>query len=176
VLLPEPRGWLVTAVAEHARAHGGDDAGSWAVVAATWDEIGQPYPAAIARFHQADALLRTGGERTEATTVAREALTVAERIGAVPLAAEVRHLARRGRLELAPNGAPADAPAPGLNVTARELDVLRLLADGYTNRQIGEALFISEKTASVHVTNLLRKLGVPNRVEAAAVAHRAGIR
>jgi len=60
-------------------------------------------------------------------------------------------------------------------VTRRELEVLNLVADGRTNRQIGELLFISEKTASVHVTNLLRKLGVANRVEAAAVARRTGL-
>ena len=60
-------------------------------------------------------------------------------------------------------------------MTRRELDVLRLLAAGQTNRQIGESLFISEKTASVHVTNLLRKLGVPNRIEAAAIAQRLGL-
>jgi DNA-binding NarL/FixJ family response regulator len=60
-------------------------------------------------------------------------------------------------------------------VTRRELEVLNLVADGRTNRQIGELLFISEKTASVHVTNLLRKLGVANRVEAATMAQRTGL-
>jgi DNA-binding NarL/FixJ family response regulator len=60
-------------------------------------------------------------------------------------------------------------------VTRRELEVLNLVADGRTNRQIGELLFIREKTASVHVTNLLRKLGVANRREAAAVAQRTGL-
>jgi DNA-binding NarL/FixJ family response regulator len=67
------------------------------------------------------------------------------------------------------------APGPLLDVTPRELDVLRLVAQGRTNRQIGELLFISEKTASVHVTNLLRKLGVASRVEAAALAVRTGV-
>jgi DNA-binding NarL/FixJ family response regulator len=62
-----------------------------------------------------------------------------------------------------------------VHVTRRELEVLRLVVDGQTNRQIGQTLFISEKTASVHITNLLRKLGVANRVEAAAVARQAGL-
>jgi DNA-binding NarL/FixJ family response regulator len=97
-------------------------------------------------------------------------------LGAEPLAARIRQLAQRGRLDLSGDGAQAARdPAAALNVTPREIDVLRLLADGRTNRQIGEALFISEKTASVHVTNLLRKLGVPNRVEAAAIAQRVGL-
>jgi DNA-binding NarL/FixJ family response regulator len=76
--------------------------------------------------------------------------------------------------------APAGRSSPrqrGLDrpVTPREAEVLGHLANGRTNRQIAEALFISEKTASVHVTNLLRKLGVTSRVEAAAIAQRAGL-
>ncbi len=176
-LLPEPAAWLVTAEAEHARAWGRDDAAVWADVAATWDEVGQPFPAATARYRQADALLRGHGERADAVTVARKALRVADELGAEPLAIAVRQLARRSRLELADSApAPERDPLAALNVTRRELDVLRLLAEGRTNRQIGAALFISEKTASVHVTNLLRKLGVTNRVEAAAIAQRVGLR
>ena len=69
---------------------------------------------------------------------------------------------------------PAEAPAP-YRLTERELAVLRLLAVGRTNAQIGAELFISPKTASVHVTSILRKLGVAGRVQAAAVAERAGL-
>jgi DNA-binding CsgD family transcriptional regulator len=174
VLLPEPAAWLVTAEAEHARAWGGDDAATWAEVAATWDQVGQPFPAAVARCRQADALLRSRGSRDDASVVARQALGVADELGAQPLAVAVRELARRSRLDL-DHAAPQRDPVAGLNVTRRELDVLRLLAAGQTNRQIGESLFISEKTASVHVTNLLRKLGVPNRIEAAAIAQRLGL-
>ncbi|MCU1656332.1 MAG: helix-turn-helix transcriptional regulator [Pseudonocardiales bacterium] len=182
IALPEPRGWLVAAEAEHARAYGRDDAQTWGEVAASWEDIGQPWRVATARYRQADALLRARGDRTAAATLARQALAVAESLGAEPLAADVRQLAQRGRLDLTdranrsgPANVAAADPAARLNVTRRELDVLRLLADGQTNRQIGQTLFISEKTASVHVTNLLRKLGVPNRVEAAAVAQRAGL-
>ncbi|HYU65436.1 MAG TPA: AAA family ATPase [Jatrophihabitantaceae bacterium] len=173
-LLPESRAWLVTADAQHERLLGRDTAAGWAAVADIWDDVGQPHPVAMARYRQADALLRARGDRDDAARVARDALRIAERLGAEPLAARIRQLAQRGRLEL--SGAPAARdPAAALNITPREIDVLRLLADGRTNRQIGEALFISEKTASVHVTNLLRKLGVPNRVEAAAIAQRVGL-
>ena len=67
------------------------------------------------------------------------------------------------------------APADAFGLTDREYAVLRLLGQGRTNAQIGETLFISTKTASVHVSNILRKLGVATRVEAAAVAARAGL-
>ena len=175
VLLPEPAAWLVTAEAEHARAWGGGDAVTWAEVAAAWDQVGQPFPAAGARYRQADALLRSRGSRHDASVVARQALRVARKLGAQPLAVAVRELARRSRLDLDHPATHQRDPVAGLNVTRRELDVLRLLAAGQTNRQIGESLFISEKTASVHVTNLLRKLGVPNRIEAAAIAQRLGL-
>ena len=62
-----------------------------------------------------------------------------------------------------------------LGLTAREAEVLALVATGGTNRQIGEQLFMSEKTVSVHVSHILRKLGVTSRVDAAAVAQRVGI-
>ena len=175
-LLPESRAWLATADAQYERLLGRDTAAGWAAVADIWDDVGQPHPVAMARYRQADALLRARGDRDDAARVARDALRIAERLGAEPLAARIRQLAQRGRLELSGDGAQAARdPAAALNVTPREIDVLRLLADGRTNRQIGEALFISEKTASVHVTNLLRKLGVPNRVEAAAIAQRVGL-
>jgi DNA-binding NarL/FixJ family response regulator len=106
----------------------------------------------------------------------------------VPLAAETEAVARRARITLAeadpagPVSSPADAtltparrePAP-LGLTDREVDVPRLVAAGRTNPQIAEALYISRKTASHHVSNILRKLGVPTRVEAAGVAHRLGL-
>jgi len=172
VLLPGSRGWLTTANAEHQRTWSRDQPADWEAVATVWDEVGQPYPAARALYRQAAALLRDGGDRATAADVARQALAVAGSLGAGPLATEIRQLARRGRLDL---DLPDHAPRPALDVTPRELDVLRLLAAGRTNRQIGEALFISEKTASVHVTNLLRKLGVHSRVEAAAVAQNVGL-
>jgi DNA-binding NarL/FixJ family response regulator len=88
------------------------------------------------------------------------------------LQAALEALARRGRLDLGV-GRPAERRLAGL--TPRELEVLRLLVEGRSNRQIAEQLFISDKTASVHVTNLLAKLGVHSRLEAAAMARRLGL-
>ena len=101
--------------------------------------------------------------------------------GRPPLDAEVQALARRARLDLAPHAAAAappsgaSTPAEQLGLTPREVEVLALVAAGRSNRQIAQALFISPKTASVHVSNILAKLGVAGRVEAAAIAHRLGL-
>jgi len=107
---------------------------------------------------------------------------VAVRLGAAPLRRELERLARRGRVRLEPPSEPAhpaetEAPsaARSLGLTRREEEVLALVAAGRTNRQVAEALFISEKTASIHVSHILAKLGVGGRVEAAAVAHRLGL-
>ena len=171
-LLPEPAAWLQTAEAEHAAARGNDTAQMWADVADTWDRVGQPYRNAEAQYRQADALLRQHGDRDRARSLAAAALKVAERLGAAPLAADIRQLAQRARLDLEPTPAHQPEPETGLAITAREAEVLALLATGRTNREIARTLYISEKTASVHVSNLLRKLGVGSRVEAAAIAQR----
>ena len=87
----------------------------------------------------------------------------------------MRLLAQRGRLDLTDSSEPAAAtvdPLRALGISAREAEVLRLLGLGRTNRQIADELYISEKTASVHVSHLLRKLGVANRMEASAIAQR----
>jgi DNA-binding NarL/FixJ family response regulator len=100
-------------------------------------------------------------------------------MGAWPLVKEAEALGRRGRLRTeadAPAAAPdAEDPASRLGLTPRELEVLLLVAEGRTNREIGATLFMSEKTASVHVSRILAKLDVGGRVEAAAVAHRLGL-
>jgi DNA-binding NarL/FixJ family response regulator len=105
-------------------------------------------------------------------------LETAERLGAGWLAGEARALAARARLhpegdDGAADEAPDDLEPFGL--TARERQVLELLAGGATNRQIGESLYMAEKTASVHVSRILSKLDVRSRTEAAAVAHRLGL-
>jgi DNA-binding NarL/FixJ family response regulator len=102
---------------------------------------------------------------------AQAAHKTALRLGAEPLQTALELLARRGRLDLV--GVPAERGLAGL--TPRELEVLRLLVEGRSNRQIAEELFISGKTASVHVTNILAKLGVHSRLEAAATARRLGL-
>ena len=106
----------------------------------------------------------------------REAHAVAARLGAEPLLRELELLAQRARLDLAPAQAAVSAGKAGLEevlgVTSREGEVLDLLARGYTNREIAAMLVISVKTVSVHVSHILRKLGAPNRLEAAAIVHR----
>jgi DNA-binding NarL/FixJ family response regulator len=93
----------------------------------------------------------------------------------VPLLDRVEALAARARVELEGDSLPPPSPADGLGLTPREAEVLALVAAGLSNRQIGERLFIADKTASVHVSNILAKLGVRSRGEAAALAHRSGL-
>ncbi len=155
---------------------------------AAWEQAGHPYQLAMARWRAAEALLARRGDRRDrdlAAELLRRGHATAVELGAAPLRAELERLARLGRVELTAGAAadgqapdrPADATAPAaaLGLTARELEVLALVAEGRSNRQVGEALFISAKTASVHVSNILAKLGVASRVEAAAVAHRLGL-
>jgi len=98
---------------------------------------------------------------------------VAVRLGAVPLRTAVEALVRRGRLDVAVPGVRAGEISAVL--TPREAEVLRLLALGRTNRQIGTELYISEKTASVHVSNILAKFGAGSRTEAVAIAAQRGL-
>jgi len=124
------------------------------------------------------------GDRNRAEEILRATLAWATGVGAEPLRRDVESLARRARLDLtAPS--PADtppsgdrrmrAPADPYGLSRRERDVLALLVEGRTNREIGATLFISEKTASVHVTHILDKLGVTSRGAAAALAARGGL-
>jgi DNA-binding NarL/FixJ family response regulator len=128
----------------------------------------------------AEAMLAAGAARAEAGLVLRRAGAVARDLGTRWLEREAAALARRARIDLDRDPAPAPAPtapSPGkeLGLTRREEEVLALVADGRTNRQIAELLFITDKTASVHVSCILAKLGVTNRSEAAAAAHRLGL-
>ncbi|WP_261993143.1 helix-turn-helix transcriptional regulator [Streptomyces sp. adm13(2018)] len=160
---------------EIARAEGRETAARWAEVVAAFEPLARPHQLARARHRLADALLVEGGRREEATALLREAHATAVRLGARPLREDVELLAARARLSLAEEKrAPAPAePGDGtFGLTPREQDVLRLVAAGRTNRQIAEELFISPKTASVHVSHILAKLGVSGRGEAAALAHR----
>ncbi|MEV8309870.1 AAA family ATPase [Streptomyces flavidovirens] len=187
--------------AELRRAEGLATADDWAGVVTAFETLERPYDLARARLRWAEALLaastHTGGcdteaaaapqagaaslrevnadERERAAELLRLARAAAEHLGARPLAESVALLAQRARLAL--NRKPdapvlTVSPAASLGLTPREQDVLRLVAAGRSNRQIAEELYISPKTASVHVSNILAKLGVPGRGEAAAVAHR----
>ncbi|WP_435845654.1 helix-turn-helix transcriptional regulator [Streptomyces exfoliatus] len=160
---------------EIARAEGRESAARWAETVAAFEPLERPAQLARARHRLADALLVEGGHREEAAALLREAHATAGRLGARPLREDVELLAARARLSLTPEkraAAPAEAADDTFGLTPREQDVLRLVAAGRTNRQIAEELFISPKTASVHVSNILAKLGVAGRGEAAALAHR----
>ncbi|MFE6406281.1 AAA family ATPase [Streptomyces sp. NPDC057837] len=165
--------------AELHRATGRSAPGLWSEVVTAFEPLGRPYDLARVRHRLAESLLTDGGEdgRDRATELLRLAHTVARHLGARPLADATGALARRARLALAPVTAAAASadPAQALGLTSRERDVLRLVAAGHTNRRIAQELFISPKTASVHVSNILAKLGVSGRGEAAAVAHRLGL-
>jgi DNA-binding CsgD family transcriptional regulator len=177
--LPELAAWHTTALAESTRQEGRPDPAAWAAAVAAWERLGRPYRLAYACFRQAEAFMADRGDRDAAAEVLRRAAEITGRLGARPLDAEVTALAQRARLDLAqPAAAPAiepAAPADQLGLTPREAEVLALVASGRSNRQIAQALFISPKTASVHVSNILAKLGVSGRVEAAAIAHRVGL-
>jgi DNA-binding CsgD family transcriptional regulator/tetratricopeptide (TPR) repeat protein len=176
---PDVAGWHATALAEWTRWEGRCDPAAWAAAAAAWERLGRPYRVAYARFRQAEALMAADGDRDAATEALRRAAAITARLGARPLDAEVKALARRARLRLDPDAtAPATGPptpAEELGLTPREAEVLALVAAGRSNGQIAQTLYISPKTASVHVSNILAKLGVHTRVEAAAVAHRLGL-
>jgi len=134
----------------------------------------RPYRVAYTCYRQAEALVAGDGDREAAATTLRQAAAITARLGARLLDTEVTALARRARLDLGHHAAAAapGTPAAHPRLTPREAEVLALVAAGRSNRQIAQALFISPKTASVHVSNILAKLGVAGRVEAAAVAHR----
>jgi DNA-binding NarL/FixJ family response regulator len=126
-------------------------------------------------MREAEARLAAKENRLVAQALLAAAHDVALRLGANPLRGAVEALARRARIDLTEVGG-SDAPAGiDLGLTAREAEVLGLVANGMTNRQIAEALFITEKTAGVHMTNILGKLGVASRFDAAVIARRAGI-
>src|SRR4051794_9772201 len=172
--------FMASATAELARAEGRDDPELWAAAAAAWEGLGRPYRAAQAKRRRAEAQLALGDRDTAAAT-ALEALEAANRIGAGWLAAEIEGFALRARLRLEREPASAEPAAVDgsdedpFGLTPRERQVLALLADGRTNREIGQTLYMAEKTASVHVSRILSKLDVRSRTEAAAVAHRVGL-
>jgi DNA-binding CsgD family transcriptional regulator len=149
-----------------------DSAQAWDAAAAAWAAVSEPYPRARALLHAAEAAL-AGGDRDGAAERLRGAAALAAGLGAEPLAGEISVLARRARIVLDPvTGAGATGAGAGqAGLTGRELEVLRLVAAGRSNRDIANQLFISPKTASVHVSNILGKLGAASRGEAAAKAH-----
>ncbi|TDD41063.1 helix-turn-helix transcriptional regulator [Nonomuraea terrae] len=140
---------------------------AWDLAAGTWAALRQPYAEAQCQVGAAQAALAAGDRQETAARVAR-ARELAGELGVAPLLERLDVFARRARI------GGSDEPADGqpLGLTARELEVLREVAAGRSNREIAGRLFISAKTVSVHVSNILAKLGVATRGEAAATAHR----
>jgi DNA-binding CsgD family transcriptional regulator/tetratricopeptide (TPR) repeat protein len=173
-----------TVDAEWTRARGTSTAVQWRSLAEEWSRRQNPYLEAYARWREGEASL-DAGDRSAATAALRDGHVIAMRLGARPLTAALESLAARGRIDMTPveradapgaiGAAPATPPPDPYGLTRRERDVLPLLVQGSTNRQIADALFISENTAGVHVSNILGKLGASTRTEAATIAVRAGI-
>lgn len=143
---------------------------AWRAAALGWDSCGEPYPAVYCRWREAEALLAHRGERQRAVRCVQEAWRTSVRIGAPLLRDRLERLAVRARIALDAVGVDEESSiGRDLGLTPREVEVLAQLAMGHTDRQIADELFISRKTASVHVSNLLRKLDVPSRVEAGKI-------
>ncbi|MGH9133324.1 MAG: helix-turn-helix domain-containing protein, partial [Ilumatobacteraceae bacterium] len=166
---------LAHAVASVTRL-GVSDADAWAEAAARWTDLGDRWATATALLREAEAAALSGSADRAASSL-QQAHSIASQLGAAPLLSDIDAVSRRTRVSVE---APArvvidEASAHTLGLTPREAEVLALVGAGRTNRQIGDALYVSDKTASVHVSNILRKLGVNSRVDAAAVAQRLGI-
>jgi DNA-binding CsgD family transcriptional regulator len=171
----EVRAALATADAEWARLRGDHDPDAWSRAIDAWHALSEPYPHAYALYRRAAAVLAVA-DRPAASESLREASRIATALSAGPLLAAIGELARRARLDIGqrmPVTAGDEAASYGL--TAREREVLGLLARGYSDQRIAEALFISPKTASVHVSNVKGKLGVEHRIEAATIGLRLGL-
>jgi DNA-binding NarL/FixJ family response regulator len=172
-----------------ARIEDRDDPALWVAAAEGFPPLS--VDALTACYRQAEAMLAARIPRDEIRAVMADAHAVSVEIGAAPLAAQFAALARRARIDLrptAPTASPEDvvsmpeeAPAPGTaalrnrGLSDREIDVLTLVSAGFSNQAIGDRLFITDKTASVHVSHILAKLGASSRTEAATIGVRLGL-
>jgi DNA-binding CsgD family transcriptional regulator len=163
---PEGHAWRLRAVAEHARLQGRPAVEEWRQALGAFG-YGHVYEQARCHWRLAEALI-AAGDRGEARTHAQAAVASAEKMRARPLQRAVAATVTGARLGSA--ASVADSV-----LTGREREVLALVAEGLTNREIGKRLFISEKTASVHLSNVMSKLNVASRTEAVTVAHRRGL-
>ncbi|MBP2705734.1 AAA family ATPase [Microbispora sp. RL4-1S] len=170
---PEGAAWLARAEAEWHRARGTADPAVWRRAADAWG-FGFVYEEARTRRRLAESLLESG-DRDAALQEWEAATGTARDLGAGPLLAALGELGRRARFRPAGDSRQAAEPDVLAALTGREREVLAHVAAGLGNREIGERLFISQKTVSVHVSNILAKLGVTNRGQAAAIAHREGM-
>ncbi len=163
---PEGRAWHARAVAEHARLRDEPGVAEWQLALEAFG-YGHAYEEARCHWRLAEALV-AAGDRDAAKQHAQVAATAAEGMRAEPLRSAVA--ATITRFRLGASAASADAV-----LTAREQEILALVAEGLTNREIGKRLFISDKTASVHLSNVMAKLNASSRTEAVTVAQRRGL-
>jgi DNA-binding CsgD family transcriptional regulator len=174
------RAYLGLCQAETGRLADADTGEAWRGMAAEWASLGHPLLEAYAHWRRAETLLARRRARDGAAALAR-AHELAARAGAGHLADEVAALARRARISPLPPAAGTGSQhhrrvsGGGSGLTPRQLEVLALIAEGMTNREIARRLFITEKTAGSHVSGILATLGVRSRVEAATTAHRLGL-
>jgi DNA-binding CsgD family transcriptional regulator/tetratricopeptide (TPR) repeat protein len=159
---------------EAGRADGNSRADAWAAHAVAWQQLGRPFPSAYAQLREAEAAFAENLARERIAQPLAAARGTAARLGALSLVEELDTLSRRARLRSRPEQG-GTVPGNTSGLTTRELDVLRLIAAGQTNPEIGKTLYMSPKTASVHVSRILSKLDVKTRTEAAGVAHRLGL-
>jgi DNA-binding CsgD family transcriptional regulator len=167
-------GWQALAEAEYGRCRGRSLPARWKAAAEVWDKLQHPYRSAYCRWREAEALVAARASRGSASAPARRAYEVCIRLGAEAMRRELELLSERARLDIVgvqPQQARSEY-GESLGLTPRECEVIQLLGRGYTNREIADELTISIKTASVHVTHILRKLNAANRIEAASIAHR----
>jgi DNA-binding CsgD family transcriptional regulator len=156
---------------------------AWDAAATAWQRLDQPFPLADALLRAAEVAVDRGDRDGAAARLTRAA-ALADGLGASPLRERIGFLARRARIALPsepPDAGALDSADDGgqaaksLGLTAREIEVLRLVAVGRSNGEIATDLFISAKTVSVHVSHILVKLDAATRTEAAAIAYRAGL-
>ncbi len=178
--------YLLLCEAEAARASMTQSADPWTKVVAEWQLLECPYPAAYAQWRQAEELFGSRA-RAQGTRALAAALQTATTLGCVPLENSLRTLARHAGVSSdALAGSPEEVSAPAaaqpptsallpVPLTPRERDVLLMLTRGYSNQQIARRLFITESTVSVHVSHIIAKLGVSNRLQAAAAAQRLNL-
>ncbi len=176
---PQPRVLASRAacVAELSRMTGSDPA-AWQEAERLSQAIDDTYQIAYTRWRQAEALIHRNRDYRLAHDLARQAHRTANELGARPLSQAVEALTRAARIDLTADDQPADKIDTGLDnfdLTPRELEVLALLSEGMSNREIAAKLIISDKTASVHVSRILAKLSVGNRASAAVLAQRLGV-
>ncbi len=174
--LPETKAWIAQGGAELLRMDGAKgQAEAWRAVADAWLALNFPAHHAYARWREAGALLASD-DRDAAASALVTAHSAATSVGALAVASSIERLAKRARMRLPTNGHVfmGNTAADPLGLTTREREVLSLVARGMTNRQIAGELYISEKTAGVHVSNILAKLDVISRAQAAALAVQSG--